>query len=139
MEQGPKPLPVSGKRRFGCCFSEERSLFSSRRILSDAHLHLKYGVILLENCSSRLVTHAGSLPKFSSQLDRMYSCDVYLFWLKSSCSWPLKMTLIQRSRKRRQRGIEMSSVVVGGVMTNFLPRPKRALASGGALLSRVRS
>ena len=49
------------------------------------------------------------------------------------------MTLMHMFRKRRRRDIEMSPVVVGGVRTNFPPRPRSALASGGALLSCVRS
>ena len=43
------------------------------------------------------------------------------------------MTLMHRSHKRCRRDIEMSPVVVGGMMINFPPRPRSALASGGAL------
>ena len=49
------------------------------------------------------------------------------------------MTLMHRSHKRRRKDIEISPVVVGGMRINFPPRPRSALASGGALLSCVRS
>ena len=49
------------------------------------------------------------------------------------------MTLMHKSHKRHRRDAEMSPVVMGGVRINFPPRPRSVLASGGALLSCVRS
>lgn len=84
-------------------------------------------------------SHVGSSPKVGSHEERTYRCGLKEFGSGLLLSSPQKIVLIQKSRRRRRRDVEISPVVLGGVKMNFPPRPSRALASGGALLFGVRS
>jgi hypothetical protein len=129
--QGPTPSSVSGNTRDGCRFNNIRSCFWSGRIFACAGLHLKKGLIWSENRSMRPKSHVGSSPKFGSHEERTYRCGLSGFGPGLLLSSPLKITLVQKSCRRCQRDVEISPVVLGGVKINFLPRARRALASGG--------
>jgi hypothetical protein len=80
-----------------------------------ACLQLKWGQVRSENHSRRPKVHAGRSSKVGSHDDCTKNCEFRWLGLKRGLSSPLKMTLMQKSCKRRRNDVEISPVVTEGV------------------------
>ena len=94
----------------------------------------KISLILAENLPSLASSQGGMSDHGGDQRDFVLSLGVGCV-NSSSCWWTKKIRRL-KSRSKRESNLE---TLYGGVLMNFIPRPRTVQAIGGTILFGVRS